>query len=209
MSAAGVVFIVDDDAAVRESLGALLEAKGHAVEAYDSGDAFLAAYRPEFRGCALVDLRMPGTDGLAVIQHLKTRGSKLPIIVVTGHGDVPLAVRAMKVGAIDFIEKPYSNQTMLDAVRDALAWVEPATTSDAEASKASGLVAALTPREREVLQKLVAGRPNKVIAHELKISPRTVEIHRANLMRKMQARSLAQLVRLGLAAGVGAGGPES
>ena len=120
---------------MRDSLRALLEAKGRSVEAYDSGDAFLAAYRAEFHGCALVDLRMPGIDGLTVIQRLKARGAKLPIVVVTGNGDVPLAVRAMEAGAIDFIEKPYSNQTILNAVRDALAWVEPATTSDAEASR--------------------------------------------------------------------------
>ena len=206
MSGAGVVFIIDDDAAVRESLGALLEAKGLEVEAYDSGDAFLAAYRPEFRGCALVDLRMPGTDGLALIERLKARGASLPIVVVTGHGDVPLAVRAMKAGAIDFIEKPYNDQAILDAVRQALARTAAPVASETEAANATDLIAKLTPREREVLQQLVIGRPNKIIAHELKISPRTVEIHRANLMRKLEAASLAQLVRLGLAAGIGIGG---
>jgi two-component system response regulator FixJ len=209
VSAADVVFIVDDDEAVRDSLEALLAAKGHSVEPYASADAFLAAYRPEFQGCALVDLRMPGIDGLGLIEHLKARGARLPIVVVTGHGDVPLAVRAMKAGAIDFIEKPYNNQTILDAVRQALARSGTAATNDAEAVKAAALVAQLTPREHDVLQNLVIGRPNKIIAYVLKISPRTVEIHRANLMKKMQAGSLSHLVRLALAAGIGVGGEES
>jgi len=206
---AGVVFIVDDDEAVRDSLEALLAAKGHAVEAYASGEAFLAAYKPEFCGCALVDLRMPGIDGLGVIERLKARGSTLPIVVVTGHGDVPLAVRAMKAGAIDFIEKPYNNRTILDAVCQALARSGATAATGAESVKAAELVAQLTPRELEVLQHLVIGRPNKVIAYELAISPRTVEIHRANLMKKMQAGSLSHLVRLALAAGIGTGGEES
>jgi two-component system response regulator FixJ len=206
---AGMVFIVDDDEAVRDSLEALLVAKGHAVEAYASGEAFLAAYKPEFCGCALVDLRMPGIDGLGVIERLKARGSTLPIVVVTGHGDVPLAVRAMKAGAIDFIEKPYNNRTILDAVRQALARSGATAANGAESVKAAELVAQLTPRELEVLQHLVIGRPNKVIAYELAISPRTVEIHRANLMKKMQAGSLSHLVRLALAAGIGTGGEES
>ena len=209
MIPAGVVFIVDDDEAVRDSLEALLAAKGHAVEAYASGEAFLAAYKPEFCGCALVDLRMPGIDGLGVIERLKARGSTLPIVVVTGHGDVPLAVRAMKAGAIDFIEKPYNNRTILDAVRQALARSGATAANGAESVKAAELVAQLTPRELEVLQHLVIGRPNKVIAYELAISPRTVEIHRANLMKKMQAGSLSHLVRLALAAGIGTGGEES
>lgn len=209
MTPANVVFIVDDDEAVRDSLAGLLAANGHAVEAYASGGAFLAAYRPEFTGCALVDLRMPGIDGLGLIERLKAQGSTLPVIVVTGHGDVPLAVRAMKAGAIDFIEKPYNNRTILDAVRQALARTGAAATTDAEAVKAAELVAQLTPREREVLQHLVIGRPNKIIAYELKISPRTVEIHRANLMKKMQAGSLSHLVRLALAAGIGIGGEAS
>ncbi len=209
MIPAGMVFIVDDDEAVRDSLEALLVAKGHAVEAYASGEAFLAAYKPEFCGCALVDLRMPGIDGLGVIERLKARGSTLPIVVVTGHGDVPLAVRAMKAGAIDFIEKPYNNRTILDAVRQALARSGATAANGAESVKAAELVAQLTPRELEVLQHLVIGRPNKVIAYELAISPRTVEIHRANLMKKMQAGSLSHLVRLALAAGIGTGGEES
>jgi two-component system response regulator FixJ len=208
MTSADVVFIVDDDEAVRDSLEALLVAKGHRVEAYPSGDEFLAAYRPDFRGCALVDLRMPGTDGIGVIERLKARGSKLPVVVVTGHGDVPLAVKAMKAGAIDFIEKPYNNQTILDTVRQALARAGAASTTDAEASKAAERLALLTPREHDVLQQLVIGRPNKIIAYELKISPRTVEIHRANLMKKMEAASLPHLVRLALAAGLGVGGEE-
>ncbi len=202
MSAAVQVFIVDDDEAVRDSLEALLAVQGHSVQSYPSGDAFLAAWRPEARGCALVDLRMPGRDGLQLIDRLKSQGSKLPVIVVTGHGDVPLAVKAMKSGAVDFIEKPYSNDTIVQVVRQALARANTPAAAEGEGGKAAQRLASLTQREREVLQQLVIGRPNKIIAYELKISPRTVEIHRANLMKKMEAESLSHLVRMALAAGL-------
>lgn len=202
MSAAVQVFIVDDDEAVRDSLEALLAVQGHSVQSYPSGDAFLAAWRPEARGCALVDLRMPGMDGLQLIDRLKSQGSKLPVIVVTGHGDVPLAVKAMKSGAVDFIEKPYSNDTIVQVVRQALARANTPAAAEGEGGKAAQRLASLTQREREVLQQLVIGRPNKIIAYELKISPRTVEIHRANLMKKMEAESLSHLVRMALAAGL-------
>lgn len=202
MTVTDTVFIVDDDEAVRDLLEALLAVQGHAVEAYPSGEAFLAAFRPESRGCALVDLRMPEIDGLTLLRRLTARGAKLPVVVVTGHGDVALAVQAMKSGAVDFIEKPYSNATILEVVRQALAGSARAPVDDAETAKVAERLACLTPREREVLQQLVIGHPNKIIAYELKISPRTVEIHRANLMKKMEAGSLSHLVRLALAAGI-------
>lgn len=206
MSAAPRIFIIDDDEAVRESLQALLEARGHEVSAYDSAEAFLAAYRLAQPGCALVDLRMPGMDGLALLDQLRARGSLLPVVMVTGHGDIALAVQAMKRGAIDFIEKPYSNDSILEVVGRALAVVSSGITPVMPV-EVTMRIAELTPREREVLELLVAGKPNKIIAHELSISPRTVEIHRANLMKRMQADSLSHLVRMALAAGIGGRSP--
>jgi two-component system, LuxR family, response regulator FixJ len=202
--AVGTVFVVDDDEAVRDSLTALLEAKAYTVKSYASGEAFLTSYAPDQHGCALVDLRMPRMDGLALIAQLQARGARLPVVVVTGHGDIPLAVQAMKAGAVDFIEKPYTSERILDAVRQALARSGAGEPAGAEAANALRRLASLTRREREVLDRLVVGQPNKVIAHELEISPRTVEIHRANLMKKMEAQSLSHLVRLALSAGLGA-----
>ena len=202
MSAAPRVFIVDDDEAVRDSLQALLEAKGHTVSAYEHAEAFLNAYRPGQPGCALVDLRMPGMDGLALLEQLRAKGSQLPVVMVTGHGDIALAVQAMKSGAIDFIEKPYSNDSILAVVDRALAMAG-SFLDEIIPAEIAGSIAELTPREREVLELLVGGKPNKIIAHELQISPRTVEIHRANLMKRMQADSLSHLVRMALAAGIG------
>ncbi len=204
-TSAGRVFIVDDDEAVRESLQALLEVKGHEVVTYASGEDFLAMSPPDSEGCALVDLRMPGIDGLTLIQRLKARGGNLEVVVVTGHGDIPLAVQAMKIGAVDFVEKPYTNERILEAVRQALTRRPAGARASSEAAQARGRLAALTQREREVLEQLVIGRPNKLIAYELKISPRTVEIHRANLMKKMGAESLSHLIRMALAAGLAAG----
>jgi len=204
MSVKPRIFIVDDDEAVRESLQALLEAKGHSPSTYDSAEAFLAAYRTGTPGCALVDLRMPGMDGLALLERLRKVGARLPVVMVTGHGDIALAVQAMKSGAIDFVEKPYSNETMLEVVQRALAMAGSGL-QEVIPAEAAGRIDGLTPREREVLELLVSGKPNKIIAHELGISPRTVEIHRANMMKRMQADSLSHLVRLALAAGIGGG----
>ncbi len=201
MSAEATIFIVDDDADVRDSLRALLESADFGVADFSSAKAFLAAPVPR-GGCMIVDIRMPDMDGLELQEELVKRNVDIPVIVVTGHGDVPLAVKAMKAGVIDFIEKPYDDELLLDSVRRALATssgqrrplsVDPAIMS---------LIASLTPREREVLEHLIAGRPNKVIAFELGISPRTVEIHRAHLMEKMRVRSLPELVRVAVAAGV-------
>lgn len=198
----GTVHIVDDDDAVRESLQALLEAKGYSAHAHSSAEAFLAAYRPGPAACAVVDVRMPGMDGVALTERLAADGTRLPVVIVTGYGDVPLAVRAMKAGATDFVEKPYKNETILAAVARALE-VAGADAVGADGAEAAARIAALTPRELEVLEQLVVGHPNKVIAFELKISPRTVEIHRANLMKKMEADSLSHLVRMAIAAGRG------
>ena len=199
-----VVHVVDDDAAVRRSLALLLRSAGFAVEVHESGDMFLrAAAAPgglRF-GCVLLDLRMPGTDGLAVQREMAARGLGLPVVVVTAHGDVPLAVQAMRAGASDFIEKPYGGEAIIRAADAALARGEEERARAREAAEAAARVSALSPREADVLRGLVAGRQNKVIARDLGISPRTVEIHRANLMEKLAAGSLSEAVRTALAAG--------
>ena len=199
MTTPGTVHIVDDDEAVRDSLQALLEARKYAAKTYASAEAFLAAHPGVPAGCAIIDIRMPGMDGIALLNRLRERGHALPVIVVTGHGDIPLAVQAMKAGAVDFVEKPYANQTIIDAVQRALAAARAEDQGGSQAEIAAR-IAALTPRERDVMDQLVIGNPNKIIAFELNISPRTVEIHRANLMKKMQADSLSHLVRMALAA---------
>ncbi len=196
------VLIVDDDAAVRDSLRALLESADHAVRDFDSAKALLASSALTGGACVIADIRMPDMDGLALQEELTRRGIGLPVIVVTGHGDVPLAVRAMKAGAVDFLEKPFDEQMMLDSVRRAMAMSKESRDQASLAQAAEDRISLLTGRERQVLEHLVAGRANKVIAHELNISPRTVEIHRAHLMEKMQARSLSDLIRHALAAGI-------
>lgn len=194
------IFVVDDDNAVRDSLTLLLEASGYRVAPYASGGAFLGAVPADGRGCVLVDVRMPDMDGFAVQQELQRRRIALPVIVITGHGDVPLAVRAMKAGAADFIEKPYGEEALLAAVERALQLDRASERDRAAAAAVHDRAAHLTPREREVLDLLVAGHPNKVIAHRMSISPRTVEIHRARVMDKMAARNLSELVRMAIEA---------
>lgn len=197
------VFIVDDDDSVRESLSVLLRAKKYAAPAFASAEAFLAGYQPASAACAIVDLRLPGMDGLALLEQFRARGIHLPTIMVTGHGDVPLAVRAMKAGAVDFIEKPYTNTHLIEAIERAFGSMPAGASEPADRAEIQERVADLTPRERDVLYQLVIGNPNKVIAHHLSISPRTVEIHRANVMKKMNAESLSHLVRMALSVGVG------
>jgi two-component system response regulator FixJ len=199
-----IIHIVDDDDAVRDSLEILLEAAGFAVATYPSGDAFLEQMPAEPAGCLLIDVRMPGRGGLEVQEELRSRNVPLPVVIITGHGDVPLAVRAMKGGAIDFVEKPFSDDLIIGSVRRALDIGASLRRQDSAAASVAARVALLTQRERQVLEKLVAGQPNKVIAYELSISPRTVEIHRARVMEKMQARSLSELVRMALAIDLGA-----
>lgn len=203
MTTSGTVHIVDDDEAVRDSLEALLGAKGYAAKTYGSAEAFLAAHAGDPGSCAIVDVQMPGMNGIALLNELRRRGQTMPVIVVTGHGDIPLAVQAMKAGAVDFVEKPYANETIFDAVRRALATAPASEAQSGAAVDITARIATLTPRERDVMEQLVIGNPNKIIAYGLKISPRTVEIHRANLMKKMQADSLSHLVRMALAAGIG------
>jgi two-component system response regulator FixJ len=198
------ILIVDDDADVRDSLRALLESAGFDVRDFDSAKAVLAYDRLTQGACLIADIRMPDMDGLTLQEELVRRKVGLPVIIVTGHGDVPLAVRAMKAGAVDFIEKPFDDELLLQSIKEALTLGKEARGQASLAQTAAARMALLTERERQVLECLVAGKANKVIAYELDISPRTVEIHRAHVMEKMQARSLSDVVRLALAAGVSA-----
>jgi FixJ family two-component response regulator len=193
---ATTVFIVDDDDAVRSSLRLLFKSLGLATTAYASAQDFLAAYDPDQPGCLVLDVRMPGMSGLELQQHLSMRGAMLPVIFITGHGDIPMAVEAMQHGAFDFLQKPFRDQDLLDRVQRAIE----RDTENRMAVRATVAIRerleSLTPREREVLDLVVQGRANKVIAGDLGVSQRTVEIHRARVMEKMEARSLAQLVRM-------------
>ena len=198
MSGEPPVFIVDDDPAVCDSLAVLLKASGFGVETFESATQFLASGGAARHGCLIADIRMPDMDGLALQEELARRGALLAVIIVTGHGDVPLAVRAMKAGAVDFLEKPFDEETLMFSVRRAAAEICSAGNRVAAIQDAQTRNAELTRREREVLDLVVAGRANKVIAHELSISPRTVELHRARVMDKMNARTVADLVRLSL-----------
>lgn len=193
------VFIVDDDAAVRQGLGALLGAKGYRVEPYESAEAFLArAALDRVPACLLADIRMPGMSGLELQRQLKQRAVALPVIVITGHGDVPQAVAALKAGAVDFLEKPFDSDQLLAAVTEALRLADTKGAAAIDRAELERRVAALTPREREVMNLVVAGLPNKLIAFRLKIAVRTVEIHRARVMEKTAARNLSELVRMAI-----------
>jgi two-component system response regulator FixJ len=194
------VHVIDDDEAVRRSLALLLFSAGHSVHTYPSAEGFLTALPETMGGCVVVDVRMPGMDGLQLQEHLTAHGVLLPVVVVTGHADITLAVRAMKAGARDFIEKPYTNERMIEAVTVALASGRLDLTR--RTSEAHTRVERLSAREYDVLRELVAGRPNKLIAHALSISPRTVEIHRANMMDKLGVNSLSEAVRIFIAAGL-------
>jgi two-component system response regulator FixJ len=198
--AEGPIFIVDDDADVRDSLQALLDSAGYRVRAFDSARKVLAAPDLANAACLIADIRMPEMDGMTLQEELNKRQMGIPVIIVTGHGDIPLAVRALRAGAVDFIEKPFDDEPLLASVQRARELRDHAKDRAAIAKNAKTRIEGLTTREREVLEHLVAGRPNKIIAFELGISPRTVEIHRAHLMEKMQAKSLSELVRLAIAA---------
>ncbi len=203
MARAPTIFVVEDDDAIRDSLQLLLEAAGLTqVSTHGSSRSFLEVARPQPGDCLLLDVRMPDMDGLELQAELARRGVQLPVVIMTGHGDVPIAVRAMKAGAVDFIEKPFSDEVLLESVRRALALAAATTRRSEQASDAARRLELLTAREREVLEGMVAGQANKVIAYELGISPRTVEIHRARVMDKMRARSLSALVRMALDAGI-------
>ncbi len=192
--------IIDDDEASLEALGFLLDIEGVPFDAYPSAAAFLAVAR-DAHGCVVTDVRMPDMDGLQLVRRLKVLGVTLPVIVMTGHADVPLAVEAMKAGVIDFFEKPFDDTRILAAIRGALAHSGEGEAREAERARVAERIATLSGREREVLQGLLSGKANKVIALELDISPRTVEIYRANVMTKMYANSLSELVRMALRAG--------
>ena len=196
MTDAETVHVVDDDAAVRGSLQFLLESAGLRVATHPSAEAFLDAAACAPVGCVLTDLRMPGLGGLALQAELLARGRHIPVIVMTGHGDVPTAVRALKDGAIDFLEKPFADEQLFDAVRRALDAGRAVRTAEAAAAAAAQRLARLTPREREVMEGLVAGRASKEIARDLGTSPRTIEVHRLRVMGKLEVQSLPDLVRL-------------
>jgi two-component system, LuxR family, response regulator FixJ len=198
-----VVHLVDDDEAVRRSVSLMLRSRRFAVKAYTSGVELLAAAGELAPGCILLDVRMPEMDGLEAQAALRARGILLPVIIMTGHGEVDLAVRAMKAGAVDFIEKPFERATLVRALDEGFARIEQAGLQRARREEAAGRIEALTPRERDVLQGLARGHPNKTIAYDLGISPRTVEIHRANLMAKLGVASLSEALRLAFAAGFG------
>ena len=191
-----IVHIVDDDAAVRDSLSLLLRTVGLPSRTYASADEFLVAYMPEEVSCLVADIRMPGLSGLELQQELLERHADVPIIFITGHGDVPMAVNAMKCGALDFIQKPFRDQDLLDRIHHALQQAKAARNARLETTTIQERFSALTPREREVMDKVVSGCANKVIAMDLGVSQRTVELHRARVMQKMGVRSLAELVRL-------------
>ncbi len=204
---ARTVHIVDDDEAIRQSVGFMLRKAGHSVETYASGVQFLKTATRETRGCVLLDVRMPEIDGLEVQARLIEQGIMLPVIMLTGHGDVTLAVRAVKAGAIEFLEKPFERTALLAATDEALSQAGRNDRGRLAAAEASVRLAALTPRERDVLDGMVLGRPNKLIAFDLSIATRTVEVHRANLMEKLSARSLSDVLRIAFAAGLGEAQP--
>ncbi len=196
MASEAVVHLIDDDEGVRQSVAFLLATAGFAVRVYESSTVFLQALPTLQVGCIITDIRMPGLDGLELQRQLRTRNVTLPVIVITGHADVPLAVEAMKAGAVDLIEKPFSDETLLGSIRAAIDRHAVNAERDGELTAIRNRIATLSPREREVLDGLLAGLPNKTIAYGLKISARTVEVHRANLMTRMGAHSLAELVRM-------------
>jgi two-component system response regulator FixJ len=196
------VHVIDDDEAVRDSLAFLLRSAKIDVRTYESAASFLAALPPLTAGCIITDVRMPEISGIDLLRRLRELDIGIPVIVITGHGDVPLAVEAMKIGAIDFIEKPFDDDTLLDVVRGALSQQAGTVKRGVERAEIGERLAGLSNRERQVLNGLVAGLPNKTIAYDLGISPRTVEIYRANLMTKMKAASLSDLVRMAVVAGI-------
>lgn len=195
MSNDAIVFIVDDDEAVRQSTAWLIESIGLKVSTFVSADNFLENYNNE-SGCIVMDVRMPGMSGLEAQEEMKNRGISLPLIFITGHGDVPMAVRALKRGAFDFIEKPFNDQLLLDAVQRGLKQNSEARESLIENESIDKRISSLTPREHEVMLRVTEGKPNKVIAHELNVSIKTVEVHRARMMEKMEASSVAELVKV-------------
>lgn len=197
------VYLIDDDDAVRRSVGFMLKTSGHKVESYVDGVGFLKESRSLEPGCVLLDVQMPQMTGLEVQEELRNRGIPFPVIVMTGHGDVDVAVKAMKAGAIDFIEKPFEKEQMISAISEAFHKLDDKGVKSRRRSEAQVLINGLTDRERDVLNGLVMGHPNKTIGYDLGISSRTVEIHRSNLMKKLGVSSLSDLLRIAFAADAG------
>jgi two-component system response regulator FixJ len=197
-----VVHILDDEIQVRKSLAFLISSAGYAVRVHATAEAFLEGCPYPPGHCLVTDLRMPGLNGVDVLKRLTLAGQHMPSIVISGHGDVPMAVSAMKEGAVDFIEKPFLDETLFEAIQRAASKLEDDMSRDREAAAVKHRLAALSEREREVFYGVVAGKANKTIAHEKHLSPRTVEVYRANVMAKMRAKTLPELVRMALAAGV-------
>ena len=201
-SEAAIVHVVDDDEAMRDSLAFLLRSARFQVQTYDSAAAFLERLPNVGQGCLITDVRMPGLSGIELLGRLRERKVSIPVIVITGHGDVPLAVEAMKTGAADFLEKPFDDEVLLASVRSAIDMQATTGSRAAEQAAIAARLESLSERERQVLEGLVAGHPNKTIAYDLGISPRTVEVYRANVMTKMEAASLSELVRMAMISGV-------
>lgn len=196
------VVVIDDDPDVRDSLGVLLETAGYGVATFAAAHDFLTDKESHTADCALVDVNLPDIDGLQLQAEIRNRGINLPVVIVTGNGDVPLAVKAMRAGAVDFIEKPVDQAHLLDSIQRAVTLKKVQAEASETADDASKRIEALTPREKEVLKLIALGYPNKVIGHHLNISPRTVEVHRARLMDKTQAKTVSDLVRWSMAAGI-------
>jgi two-component system response regulator FixJ len=204
MSHSGKVYVIDDDAAMRDSLDFLLSSAGFNVRLFDSAQTFLQELPGMESGCVVTDVRMPGIDGIELLRQLHSTSNvrRLLVIIMTGHGDVPLAVEAMKLGALDFLEKPFEDERLVRMIETALSQADTGLKNEAVTADLASRVASLTPRERQVMQGLVAGQSNKVIAKDYDISPRTVEVYRANVMTKMQAGNLSELVRFAIRAGI-------
>jgi two-component system response regulator FixJ len=202
MSDKTMIHVIDDDAAMRDSLAFLLDVNGYAARAFETADAFLKDSALTTLCCVISDIRMPGMNGIELVRKLRSDGKGCPVILITGHGDVALAVEAMKAGASDFIEKPFDDATLLGAISAALDARSDRAGEGSARQEAEARLAELSPRELDVLRGLVAGKINKVIAYDLSISPRTVEVYRANLMAKTGARSMSELMRIALAAGL-------
>jgi two-component system, LuxR family, response regulator FixJ len=196
------VYVIDDDVAMRDSLNFLLDAANYDVMLFDNASNFLEKLALLDFGCVVSDVRMPGVDGIELLRRMKALDSRFPIVIITGHGDVPLAVEAMKLGAVDFLEKPFEDDRLIGMIDMAIRQGEPAAKDEAVIREIALRVAALSPRERQVMEGLISGLSNKMIARNYDISPRTIEVYRANVMTKMQANSLSELVRLAMRAGL-------
>ena len=201
MAHRGKVYVIDDDEAMRDSLGFLLAAADFQVSLFKTALDFLDALSTLDFGCVVSDVRMPDIDGIELLKRLKAGGSLFPVVIMTGHGDVPLAVEAMKLGAMDFLEKPFEDDRLIGMIEAALRRAEPGVKNEAATIEIQSRIASLSPRERQVMDGLIAGLSNKLIAREYDISPRTIEVYRANVMTKMQAASLSELVRLAMRGG--------